>query len=49
VVIDARMKPSYPADVRPDRATVERVDRRWGEYFPAGMAQDSRPSGEPVD
>ncbi|HEV2862965.1 MAG TPA: UbiD family decarboxylase [Pyrinomonadaceae bacterium] len=36
VVIDARMKPDYPAEliVRPDIA--ELVDRRWREYFPRG-------------
>ena len=36
VVIDARMKPNYPAEliVRPDIA--ELVDRRWREYFPQG-------------
>jgi UbiD family decarboxylase len=49
VVIDARIKPAYPEDVRPDRATVELVDRRWREYFPAGMAHQPRPSGEPLD
>jgi UbiD family decarboxylase len=34
VVIDARMKPGYPAEliVRPDIAGL--VDRRWPEYFP---------------
>ncbi|HEX8071027.1 MAG TPA: UbiD family decarboxylase [Pyrinomonadaceae bacterium] len=34
VLIDARMKPGYPAElvVRPDIA--ELVDRRWREYFP---------------
>jgi menaquinone biosynthesis decarboxylase len=34
IVIDARMKPGYPAEliVRPDIA--ELVDRRWREYFP---------------
>ncbi|MBA2504040.1 MAG: UbiD family decarboxylase [Pyrinomonadaceae bacterium] len=34
VVIDARMKPSYPKElvVRPDIAAL--VDRRWREYFP---------------
>jgi UbiD family decarboxylase len=47
IVVDARMKPSYPKDVRPDRATVDLVDRRWREYFPSGLAQDPRPSGEP--
>jgi UbiD family decarboxylase len=34
IVIDARMKPGYPAEllVRPDIAAL--VDRRWREYFP---------------
>jgi UbiD family decarboxylase len=38
VVIDARMKPGYPAEliVRPDIA--ELVDSRWGEYFPQGAS-----------
>jgi 4-hydroxybenzoate decarboxylase subunit C len=37
VVIDARMKPGYPAEliVRPDIA--ELVDKRWREYFPHGL------------
>jgi UbiD family decarboxylase len=47
ITLDARMKPSYPKEVRPARATVKLVDRRWPEYFPGGMAQDPRPSGEP--
>ena len=36
VVIDARMKPWYPAEVtcRPDVAAT--VSRRWSEYFPDG-------------
>jgi UbiD family decarboxylase len=36
IVIDARMKPGYPAEliVRPDIA--ELVDKRWREYFPNG-------------
>jgi 3-polyprenyl-4-hydroxybenzoate decarboxylase len=36
IVIDARMKPGYPAEliVRPDIA--ELVDRRWRDYFPDG-------------
>ena len=36
VVIDARMKPSYPRELtcRPDVAL--RVTERWREYFPAG-------------
>jgi UbiD family decarboxylase len=47
IAIDARMKPGYPKEVRPARATVELVDRRWREYFPQGMAQEPRPAGEP--
>jgi UbiD family decarboxylase len=36
LVIDARMKPTYPDElvVRPD--IKELVDRRWREYFPSG-------------
>jgi UbiD family decarboxylase len=36
IVIDARMKPNYPAEliVRPD--IKELVDSRWQEYFPSG-------------
>ncbi|HYP01168.1 MAG TPA: hypothetical protein VER76_13330, partial [Pyrinomonadaceae bacterium] len=39
VVIDARMKPNYPAEliVRPD--IKELVDRRWHEYFPSGAPE----------
>ncbi|HEV2121168.1 MAG TPA: 4-hydroxybenzoate decarboxylase, partial [Chloroflexota bacterium] len=48
ILFDARMKPHYPTDVRPARETVDLVDRRWQEYFPAGMPHDPRPSGEPV-
>jgi UbiD family decarboxylase len=32
IVIDARMKPGYPAELAPDEATVALVDRRWREY-----------------
>jgi len=37
VVIDARTKPGFPAEliVRDDIAEV--VDRRWREYFPQGF------------
>ncbi|MBA2339566.1 MAG: UbiD family decarboxylase [Pyrinomonadaceae bacterium] len=40
VCVDARMKPSYPAElvVRPDIAAL--VDRRWGEYFPNASNQN---------
>jgi 3-polyprenyl-4-hydroxybenzoate decarboxylase len=34
VVIDARMKPGYPAELFCDDATARKVDRRWKEYFP---------------
>jgi UbiD family decarboxylase len=39
VVIDARMKPWYPAEVscRPDVAS--QVGARWNEYFPGGKVQ----------
>jgi UbiD family decarboxylase len=36
LVIDARMKPSYPEELFCDEATAKRVDERWSEYFPAG-------------
>ena len=41
IVIDARMKPGFPAEliVRPDVA--ELVDRRWQEYFPKGTKGDA--------
>lgn len=37
IVIDARLKPGFPAElvVRDDIARL--VDRRWGEYFPSGL------------
>jgi 3-polyprenyl-4-hydroxybenzoate decarboxylase len=34
IVIDSRMKSSYPTTVEPDPQTVALVDRRWSEYFP---------------
>jgi 3-polyprenyl-4-hydroxybenzoate decarboxylase len=37
VVIDARMKPSYPEELSCDVATSALVTKRWKEYFPAGM------------
>ncbi len=36
IVIDARLKPTYPQELHCDPATAQLVDRRWGEYFPAG-------------
>lgn len=34
IVIDARMKPSYPDELECDAHTAALVDRRWKEYFP---------------
>lgn len=36
LVIDARMKPPYPAELFCDPETAALVGRRWSEYFPAG-------------
>lgn len=36
VVIDARMKPSYPKELFCDPGTAARVSARWREYFPQG-------------
>lgn len=47
IVFDARMKPTYPKELFPDAAVVERVDTRWDELFPSGVAHVARPSGEP--
>jgi 4-hydroxybenzoate decarboxylase subunit C len=33
IVIDARMKPWYPAEVEPREDIVKLVDSRWNEYF----------------
>ena len=35
IVIDSRSKPWYPAEVEPHPGTVELVEGRWKEYFPA--------------
>ena len=36
IVIDARLKPWYPEEVRGDPETAARVSRRWTDYFPGG-------------
>jgi UbiD family decarboxylase len=36
IVIDARMKASYPKELFTDEATKRLVSRRWREYFPGG-------------
>lgn len=33
MVIDARMKASYPKEVMPDPETVQLVDKKWNSYF----------------
>jgi UbiD family decarboxylase len=43
IVIDARMKPTYPEELFADEATAAKVTQRWREYFPGGM--DSGDSG----
>ncbi len=37
VLIDARRKPFFPAEVSCDPDTAALVTRRWKEYFPGGM------------
>ncbi len=39
VVIDARFKPTYPAELFCDGETAEKVSRRWKEYFPSGKVE----------
>jgi 3-polyprenyl-4-hydroxybenzoate decarboxylase len=34
VLVDARMKPWYPAEVKCDAEIADTVTRRWSEYFP---------------
>jgi 4-hydroxybenzoate decarboxylase subunit C len=36
VLIDARLKPGFPAELFADSATAATVTRRWREYFPGG-------------
>jgi len=43
ILIDARMKPTYPVEVQADKKTEERVSSRWKQLFPKGVASgDSR-------
>lgn len=39
MVIDARMRPSYPEELFCDEATAGKVDARWAEYFPGGKVE----------
>jgi len=36
VLIDARLKPGFPRELRADPDTAALVSRRWREYFPGG-------------
>jgi 3-polyprenyl-4-hydroxybenzoate decarboxylase len=36
ILIDARLKPGFPAELSCDEETAATVTRRWKEYFPAG-------------
>ena len=37
IIVDARMKPFYPAEVEVREDIAEKVDQRWKEYFPNGF------------
>jgi 4-hydroxybenzoate decarboxylase subunit C len=37
IVIDARIKPGFPKELIVRGDIAERVERRWGEYFPRGL------------
>lgn len=39
MVIDARMRPSYPEELFCDDATAATVEGRWAEYFPDGKVE----------
>jgi UbiD family decarboxylase len=39
IVIDARMKPWYPAELFCEEETAATVTRRWKEYFPSGRVE----------
>jgi len=39
VLIDARLKPGFPAELRADPGTAALVSRRWREYFPGGAVE----------
>jgi UbiD family decarboxylase len=39
IIIDARLKPTFPKELFCDPETSEQVDRRWREYFPSGKVE----------
>ncbi len=45
IVIDARMKATYPKELFADEATAKLVSRRWREYFPQGVEMGDSATG----
>jgi UbiD family decarboxylase len=39
IVIDARLKPTYPKELSCDEQTAATVSRRWREYFPSSRVE----------
>jgi UbiD family decarboxylase len=39
ILIDARLKPGFPAELAADPETAALVTRRWREYFPGGRVE----------
>lgn len=39
VLIDARLRPGFPAELFCDAETAAKVTRRWSEYFPGGKVE----------
>lgn len=48
LLIDARMKPSYPKEVLCDDQTYELVSKNWSRYFPKGMTMGESQTGHVV-
>lgn len=45
ILIDARMKVTYPSEVLPDQQTEKTVTKRWNEYFPYKMEMGESRTG----
>jgi UbiD family decarboxylase len=45
IVLDARLKPGFPAELFADDTTAATVTRRWKEYFPSGVAMGDAAKG----
>jgi len=39
ILIDARLKPGFPAELHADATTARTVRERWREYFPSGKVE----------